>query len=78
MRALLVISILFLILLAVGVLHYSSSPNDVTITIDKQKGREKAGQVIEKSKELGSKIAEEVKDLDRSQSSPPPTPTARH
>src|SRR6058998_3654806 len=60
-RALLLIAILGLILLAVGVLHYRSGQNDVTITIDKQKARETTEQVIEKGKELGSKIAEQAK-----------------
>ena len=61
MRALLLISVLGFILLAVGVLHYRSSQNDVTIAIDKQKARETTEQVIEKGKELGSKIAEQAK-----------------
>jgi hypothetical protein len=40
MRALLLIAVLGFILLAVGVLHYRSNQNEVTVTIDKQKGRE--------------------------------------
>jgi hypothetical protein len=62
-RALLLISVLGFILLAVGVLHYRSSQNDVTITIDKQKARETTEQVIEKGKELGSKIAAQAKGI---------------
>jgi hypothetical protein len=61
MRALLLVAVLGFILLAVGVLRYRSSQNDVTITIDKQKARETTEQVIEKGKELGSKIAEQAK-----------------
>jgi len=74
---LLLIAILFLILLAVGVLHYNSSPNEVTITIDKQKGRETSERVIEKSKEVGSKIAEEAKGFERSGNSAPQSPTPK-
>jgi len=61
MRALLLIAVVGFILLVVGVLHYRSSQNDVTIAIDKQKARETTEQVIEKGKELGSKIAEQAK-----------------
>jgi transposase len=60
-RALLLIAVVVLMLLAVGVLRYRSSQDEVTITIDKQKGRETTAQVIEKGKELGSKIAEQAK-----------------
>jgi hypothetical protein len=42
-------------------LHYRSNQNEVIVTIDKQKGREATEQVIEKGKELGSKIAEQAK-----------------
>jgi hypothetical protein len=58
---LLLIAVVVVFLLAFGILRYSSSQNDVTITIDKQKSREATEQVIEKGKELGSKIAEQAK-----------------
>jgi hypothetical protein len=75
MRALLLIAVLGFILLVVGVLHYRSSQNDVTITIDKQKARETTEQVIEKGKELGSKIAEQAKGtLEKSDGSAPQAP----
>jgi hypothetical protein len=75
MRALLLIAVLGFILLAVGVVHYRSSQNDVTITIDKQKAREATEHVIEKGKELGSEIAEQAKGtFEKSDGSAPQTP----
>jgi hypothetical protein len=73
---LLLIAVVVFVLLAVGVLRYSSSQNAVTITVDKQKGRETTEQLIEKGKELGSKIAEHAKGTSEPDGSSP-QPTAR-
>jgi hypothetical protein len=74
---LLLIAVVVFILLAVGVLRYHSSQNDVTITIDKQKGREATEQVIEKGKELGSKIAEQAKGTSENSDGSAPQDTGR-
>ena len=63
------------ILLALGVLRYRSSQDEVTLTIDKQKGRETTEQVIEKGRELGSKIAEQAKGTFERSDVPAPQPT---
>jgi hypothetical protein len=74
---LLLIAVVVFILLAFGVLRYSSSQNDVTITVDKQKGREATEQLIEKGRELGSKIAEQAKGTPEKSDGSAPQPTAR-
>ena len=72
------IAVVFLTLLAIGVLHYRNSQNEVTITIDKQKGRETTERIIEKGKELSSKIGEHTKGTFEKPDSAPQAPVHDH
>jgi uncharacterized protein YxeA len=60
MRVLLVILIIVLILVATGIIYIRQSQDRVTITIDTSKVQQKAEEVIETGKEVGSEALKQT------------------
>jgi cell division protein FtsL len=60
MRILLVVLIIFIILIATGIIYIRQSQDRVTITIDTNKVQQKTEEVIETGKEIGSKALKQT------------------
>lgn len=68
-KAIILIAILVLAMLLLGWLNFSNSPSQTTITIDKNKVQQDAGEAVRKAKELARDVEEKVDDAVHNDSS---------
>lgn len=59
-KAIILIAILVLAMLLLGWLNVRNSPSQTTITIDKNKVQQDAGEAVQKAKELARDVEEKV------------------